>query len=70
MEDQFIELSFEGEYLIGKRNGKGKEYYYNGNLESEYGYINGKRNGKGKEYYDNGELHFECECKCKNFELD
>ena len=25
-------LIFEGEYLNGIRNGKGKEYYYNGNL--------------------------------------
>ena len=53
-------MSFEGEYLNGKRN-KGKEYnYYNGNLilifEGEY--LNGRRN-KGKEYdvYD-GELIF------------
>ena len=28
-------LKFEGEYLNGKRNGKGKEYYYNGKLEFE-----------------------------------
>jgi len=39
---------FEGEYLNGKRNGKGKEYYENGNLMFEREYINGKRrNGKG-----------------------
>ena len=25
-------IKFEGEYLNGNRNGKGKEYYYNGNL--------------------------------------
>jgi len=45
-------IEFEGEYLNGKRNGKGKEYYFNGNLRFEGDYLNGKRNGKGKEYYD------------------
>ena len=29
------ELRFEGEYLNGKRNGKGKEYYYDGKLKFE-----------------------------------
>jgi len=47
--------------LNGKRNGKGKEYYDNGELEFIGEYLNGKRNGKGKEYYDNGELKFEGE---------
>ena len=37
------ELMFEGEYLNGKRNGKGKEYDYNGKLEFEGEYLNGKR---------------------------
>ena len=48
-------LRFEGEYLNGKRNGKGKEYNYNGKLSFEGEYLNGKRNGKGKEYdgFDN-----------------
>ena len=41
-------LDFEGEYLNGKRNGKGKEYYYNGQLEFEGEYLNGKKwNGNG-----------------------
>ena len=35
-----------------KRNGKGKEYDYDGNLIFEGEYLNGKRNGKGKEYYN------------------
>ena len=39
---------FEGEYLIGKRNGKGKDYYNNGKLLFEGEYLNGKRCGKGK----------------------
>ena len=55
--DSFL---FEGEYLNGKRNGKGKEYYWNGKMIFEGEYLNGKRNGKGKEYYD-GNLSFEGE---------
>ena len=43
-------LIFEGEYLNGKRNGKGKEYYDIGKLEFEGIYLNGEKNGKGKEY--------------------
>jgi len=54
-------LIFEGKYLNGKRNGKGKEFYYNGELKFEGEYLNGKRNGKGKEYYNDGELKFEGE---------
>ena len=50
--------SFEGEYLNGKRNGKGKEYGPSGKVEYEGEYLNGKRNGKGKEYNDDGELKF------------
>jgi len=53
-------LKFEGEYLNGKRNGKGKEYYDDGQqLKFDGEYLNGKRNGKGKEYYYNGNLGFE-----------
>ena len=36
-------LIFEGEYLNGKRNGKGKEYNINGNLLFEGEYLNGKK---------------------------
>ena len=54
-------IQFEGEYLNGKRNGKGKEYWYTGNLSFEGEYLNGKRNGKGKEFWDNGKLIFEGE---------
>ena len=36
-------LIFEGEYLNGKRNGKGKEYDWDGNLLFEGGYLNGNR---------------------------
>ena len=36
-------------YFIGERNGKGKVYNRNGELEFEGEYLNGERNGKGKE---------------------
>ena len=39
----FGRLKFEGEYLNGKKNGKGKEYDYNGNLKFKGKYLNGKR---------------------------
>ena len=45
--------------FICKRNGKGKEYYKDGELKYEGEYLNGKRNGKGKEYDNNSELEFE-----------
>ena len=51
-------LEFEGEYLNGQRNGKGKEYDYYGKLKFEGEYLNGQRYEKGREYYDNGKLKF------------
>ena len=56
-------LEFDGEYLNGKRNGKGKEYNYDGNLIFEGEYLNGKRKGKGKEYYKDNKIKFEGEFK-------
>ena len=53
-------LIFEGEYLNGMRNGKGKEYYL-GELKYEGEYLNGKKNGKGKEYDEKERLIFEGE---------
>ena len=45
-------LKFEGEYLNGKRHGKGKEYDETSlKLKFEAEYLKGKRTGKGKEYY-------------------
>ena len=41
---------YEGEYLNGERNGKGKEYKLH-KLIYEGEFLKGKRNGKGKEYY-------------------
>jgi len=46
---------YEGEYLNGKRNGKGKEYdSFNNKLIYECECFIGKKNGKGKEFYSNG----------------
>jgi hypothetical protein len=36
-------ISFEGEYLNGERNGKGKEYDIEDNLIFEGEYLNGER---------------------------
>ena len=47
-------LIFEGDYLNGERNGKGKEYntkFSFDHLIYEGTYLNAKRNGKGKEYH-------------------
>jgi antitoxin component YwqK of YwqJK toxin-antitoxin module len=70
-------LIFEGEYLNGKRNEKGKEYYKNSKLGKRNGkgkeyryfrqlkfegkYLNGKKSGKGKEYNQNKQIKFEGE---------
>jgi len=43
------QITFEGEILNGKKNGKGKEYF-KGKLIFEGNYLNGKRNGFGIEY--------------------
>ena len=53
------ELIYEGEYLNGKRSGKGNEFFLD-ELVFEGEYLNGKRNGKGK-IYENGKLIFEGE---------
>ena len=57
-EDGFI---FEGKYLKGEKNGKGKEFYDNGNIKFEGDYLKGKKNGIGKEYYLTKKLLFEGE---------
>ena len=50
-------IKYEGQYLNGKRNGKGKEYNKKGDLifEGEYLY-NSKKRGKA---FINGKLEFE-----------
>ena len=45
-------MNFEGEYLFGKKHGKGKEYDYNGNLIFEGEYLYDKK-WNGKEYNKN-----------------
>jgi len=47
-------LVFEGEYLNGERNGKGREYYcFNKILRFEGEYLNGKKwNGKGNDNFN------------------
>ena len=49
---------FEGEYLNGERNGKGKEYNYDGKLYFEGEYLNGKR-WNGKFINENGNIIYE-----------
>ena len=45
---------FEGEYLNNEENGKGKEYYYDGELRFEDEFKNGLRwNGKGYDAHNN-----------------
>ena len=41
-------LEFEGEYIKGERNRKGKEYDYKGNLKFEEEYKNRQKNGNVK----------------------
>ena len=54
--------SISHRYVLGEKNGKGKEYMRKINkLLFEGEYINGKRNGKGKEYDYYGKLLFEGE---------
>ena len=55
--DEGKKIIFEGDYLNGERNGKGKEYsIINSCLIFEGEYLNGKKNGKGKEYYYQNKL--------------
>ena len=46
-------LKYEGEYLNGERNGKGKEYDIKGNLIFEGEYLNGTIKKKEKRYKNN-----------------
>ena len=57
------QLIFEGEYLNGLKNGKGKKYS-DGKLIFEGEYLNGLRYGKGKEFYYNNKIQFEGEYLC------
>ena len=62
MIDISSECFYEGEFVNGEKNGKGKEYYeylYKGNISYQGEYLNDKRHGKGKEYYKNKNVRFE-----------
>ena len=70
----FIIIRFEGEFLNGRRNGKGKEYEdYENKIIFEGEYLNGKR-WNGNEYnIENGELEFTLKNgngKVKEFNFD
>ena len=58
---EFYYLEFEGQYINGERNGKGKENNIRNILEFEGEYLNGKRNGKGEIYFKDGDLKLEVE---------
>ena len=49
---------FEGKYFFGKKNGKGKEYYKNGNIKFEGNFLN-NRKIDGKIYNSEGNEVFE-----------
>ena len=53
--DFFSNITFKGEYLNGKRNGKGKEYHSNGKLKFEGEYLNDKE-WIGVGYDSNGNI--------------
>ena len=62
-------LIFKGDYISGKRNGKGYEFK-DKFLIYEGEYLNGKRNGKGKEYSEFGDVIVEDEDIIKTAEED
>ena len=45
-------LKYEGEFLNGKKHGKGIEYEKYSEIKYEGEYLNGKKKGKGKEYFN------------------
>ena len=58
-------IKFEGEYLNGEINGKGKEYYLDDYMDNvlkfEGEYLSGKKHGRGKKYDNNKQLIYEGE---------
>ena len=55
-------LIYEGNFLNGQRNGKGKEYDKKGRIIFEGEYLKGKRwDGIFQNYYDNGNILYDCE---------
>jgi hypothetical protein len=45
---------YEGDWVNGKQEGYGKEYYPDGTLRYEGEYLNGLRHGEGTVYYKDG----------------
>ena len=50
-------MSYEGEFLNDKKNGKGTEYGYPKEKLYEGEYLNGLKNGKGKENTEDGNTY-------------
>jgi len=48
---------YAGEWHMGKRSGKGKEYYKDGKIKYEGNFVNGVYSGQGKYYFKNGEKY-------------
>ena len=64
-------LVFEGEYLNGKKNGKGKEFYENGSIKFEGEYLKGRIiEGKGYDIEGNEVLIIEKNGKGKEIYFD
>ena len=53
-------MTYEGEFLNGKRNGKGKLYVF-GNLMYEGEFLDNEKNGKGTDFFENGKVQFKGE---------
>ncbi|CFX98351.1 MORN motif [Syntrophomonas zehnderi OL-4] len=47
---------YEGDWVKGKQEGYGREYYPDGTLRYEGEYKNGLRHGTGTAYYKNGSI--------------
>ena len=58
--NKYIGQLLKGTNII---DGKGIEYYENGNKEYEGDWKEGKADGKGIEYYENGNKRYEGDCK-------
>ena len=46
-----------GQFKKGLPNGKGKQYYKNGNIRYEGDYVNDEKEGVGKTIYENGSYY-------------
>lgn len=64
---------FEVDVETGKKDGKYKSFYINGELRIETSYKNGEKDGSYEEYYENGQLKIETTYKnnevCGEFKI-